>query len=250
MIETHCHLDYWEGSELEELIRECHDVGVQKLVTIAVKEENYDVVKRISDSFEHIYYTQGTHPHKAQEVTDLAYQKVRQRAGEKKMVAVGEIGLDYYYEHSPQDIQQEVFKKFLNLADEVGLPVVIHSRDAEADTIKVMQDYTGSGVIHSFTATKKLADFALAKNLMIGVNGIITFKNSQDLRDVIADIPLENLILETDAPYLTPMPHRGKKNTPYYLPLVAQKLAEIKEVSLAEIVRQTTLNAQNLFGIS
>jgi TatD DNase family protein len=252
IIETHCHLDYLKKNPLDEVFEKSKQAGVEKIVTIAVEPDNYDDVLKLAEEHEQVYFTQGTHPHDAKVMTDEAYEVIRSRSSHPKMVAVGEIGLDYHYDNSPREIQKEVFRKQLKLACELNKPVVIHSREAEEDTMAIMGEYADSlhrkGVIHSFTSTQELADFALSKGFYIGFNGIITFKSAKEVRGVLEQVPLDRILLETDAPFLTPVPHRGKENAPFYLPHIAEKVAEVKNVPVDQVINQCNSNSKKLFN--
>lgn len=252
IIETHCHLDYLKDLELEELISKSKDVGVEKIITISVEPDNLDKVIAISKAHENVYCTQGVHPHDAKKWDDETEAKIKNQALYEKCLAIGEIGLDYHYDHSPVEVQKEVFRKQLTLASELDLPVVIHSRDAEADTISILQEYLPvlkkRGVIHSFTSSIELAEFAIENDFYLGLNGIITFKNAENVREAARITPLNRLLLETDAPFLTPIPYRGRENAPFYLPFIAEKLAEIKKVPVEELLSQVYRNSFSLFN--
>lgn len=251
IFETHCHLDYLKENSLKDVFDKSAVAGVDKFLTIAVEPNNYDTVRELSHRYEHVYYTQGTHPHDAKLMDEKSYKKIRERANDPKMLAVGEIGLDYHYDNSPRDTQREVFSKQLQLASELNKPVVIHSRDADQDTINMLDQHVSKlqrkGVIHSFTSGPELAKFAIAKGFYLGLNGIITFKSAKAVREIVKMTPLKNILLETDAPFLTPVPHRGKENAPFYLPHIAEKIAEIKEVAVDEVLTQCYQNSMDLF---
>ena len=251
IFETHCHLDYLKENTLKDVFEKSAVAGVNKFLTIAVEPDNYDVVRELSERFENVFYTQGTHPHDAKLMNDEAYKKIRERASDPKMLAVGEIGLDYHYDNSPRETQKEVFSKQLQLASELNKPVVIHSRDADLDTMDILDLHVRKlerkGVIHSFTSGPELAQFAIDRDFYLGFNGIITFKSAKEVRAIVKMTPLKNILLETDAPFLTPVPHRGKENAPFYLPHIAEKIAEIKEVSIDEVITQCYQNSMALF---
>ena len=253
LIETHFHLDYLKSLSPEEVLARARAVDVVKLITISVEPENFAVARSLASQFENLYCTQGVHPHDASKMTPEALQEMATHAREfDKCVGIGEIGLDYHYDHSPRDTQREVFRQQLRLACEQDLPVVVHSRDADEDTQAILQEFAPSlsrkGVIHSFTAGQKLAEFALEQGFCLGFNGIITFKNAQSVRDIVELAPVEQILIETDAPFLTPVPHRGKENGPCYLPLVAQKVAEIKGIELAELTPILWENSHRVFA--
>lgn len=251
IIETHCHLDYLKNLPLEEILQKSKEAKIEKIITIAVEPDNFDDVLNLATQYEEVYFTQGVHPHDATSLNEDALNIIKDRSAHPKMVAVGEIGLDFYYDNSPRDIQQSVFEKQLQLACDLNKPVVIHSREAEEETISTLSKFSKrlkrKGVIHSFTSKQNLADFAINNDFYIGLNGIITFKSAKDLRDVVKTIPLERILLETDAPFLTPAPHRGKENAPYYLPFIAQKVAEIKQIDVEVVIDQCYQNSIDLF---
>ncbi len=239
MIETHCHLDYLKAEPLEEIRRKIKEAGITKIVTIGVDPDNLDKVMELSNAYEEIYFTQGIHPHDAKEATEVEFNKIIERSRMPKMVAVGEIGLDYHYNNSPPEIQRAMFEKQLQIACDQDLPVVIHTREADEDTKSILRNFSGTlkrkGVIHSFTSTIDLAEFVLGEGFHIGFNGIITFKKAENVQEVVKITPVERILFETDSPFLTPVPHRGKENAPFYLPFVAAKIAELKNVDLEQL---------------
>ena len=251
MIETHCHLDYLKAEPLEEIRRKIKEAGITKIITIGVDPENLDKVMELSNAFEEIYFTQGIHPHDAKEATEVEFQKIISRASLPKMVAVGEIGLEYHYNKSPPEVQRAVFEKQLQLASDLDLPVVIHTRDADEDTRAILKNFSSSlkrkGVVHSFTSTLELAQFVLDEGFYIGFNGIITFKKSEGVQEVVKMTPAERILFETDSPFLTPVPHRGKENAPFYLPFVAAKIAELKNLDLEKLKIQVLHNSFQCF---
>ena len=247
-IETHFHLDYLKAHPPQEILDKSRKQGVEKFLTISVEPENLPTVRTLTEQYEDLYCTQGVHPHDAIKMDETILQEIEEQAKSlDKCVAIGEIGLDYHYDHSPRNIQREVFCQQLDIACRLNLPVVIHSRDADEDTEAILKDFFCTGVIHSFTAGKKLAQFALKKGFYLGFNGIITFKNAENVRNILKMTPEERILIETDAPFLTPNPHRGRENGPYYLPLVAQKTADIKESDLEELAPILYENSQKLF---
>ncbi len=249
LIETHCHLDYLKAEPLEELLKKAEAAQINKIITIGVAPENLDNVREIALKHENVYYTQGIHPHDAKDASEVEFNKISQRSVEKKMVAVGEIGLDYHYNNSPVDVQRRVFEKQLQLACDHDLPVVIHTREADDDTIAILKNFSSrlkrKGVIHSFTSTKELAEWVLGDGFYLGFNGIITFKKAENVQEVVKIAPMERILLETDSPFLTPVPHRGKENAPHYLPFIAQKVADLKGLQV-DVVRALAL--QNSFN--
>jgi len=249
-IDTHCHLDILESTP-EETIIEAKQAGVQRMVTIAVDEPSLDFVSSTVQEFPAVYGSVGFHPHDASKLTKSLLQKIRQLAEEQhKLIAIGEIGLDYHYMNSPAEIQQQAFRKQLQLAVELNLPVILHSREAETDTLNIMKEFPvpSHGVAHSFTSSIEMARTLVEMGWYLGINGIVTFKNAEDLRKVVRWLPLERLLLETDSPFLAPIPFRGKPNKPAHIPAIATFIAELREISLEELAQQTTANAQRLFN--
>jgi TatD DNase family protein len=251
-IETHCHLDYLKQLPTEEIIQKAKEQNIEKIMTISVEPDNLQTVIDIANTYENVYCSQGIHPHDAKLANDNVLKTIKENAlKESKVLALGEMGLDYHYDNSPRDIQKKYFRAQLELAAEIDYPVVIHTRDADDDTIEILKDLGPSlnrkGVLHSFTSTPKLAEVALDLGFYIGFNGIITFKKAQEVRDIVSLTPIEKILLETDSPFLTPVPHRGKENAPFYLPFVAQKVAQIKELPLEEVQEQCYQNSIDLF---
>ena len=252
MIETHCHLDMLKDVELDRLIDEIHKKGVEKLITISTHQKNFSVVKSLADQFKDVYFSQGVHPHSSENWSHEAKQSILQNIPHPKLVAIGEIGLDFYYNKSPKEAQIKAFTEQIELAIELDLPIIIHTREAEEETMlsltPYLKDLKRKGVLHSFTSSQKILEWALEHDFYLGFNGIITFKNAEDVRDRVRAYPLEKILIETDSPFLAPVPHRGKQNTPVFLPHVAEAIAEIKNVSVDEVVEITTINAKNLFS--
>lgn len=250
-IETHCHLDYLKSASLEEILKTSKEVGIQKIITIGVDPLNLDKVQEIAHENEMVYFSQGIHPHDAKDATDVEFEKIRSRSKEIKMVAVGEIGLDYHYNNSPPEIQKAIFEKQLQIAVDCDLPVIVHTREADEDTISILKNFSNhlkrKGVIHSFTSSKSLAEWILSENFFLGFNGIITFKNATNVQEIVQLTPINKILLETDSPFLTPVPHRGKENNPSYLPFVAEKIAELKKLTLNEIKVECLKNSYQCF---
>ncbi|QCF24771.1 TatD family hydrolase [Hydrocarboniclastica marina] len=255
IVETHCHLDYLKDRPLEETLAQAQAVNVERIITIAVAPKNLATVRGLVKDHTSVYGTQGVHPHDAEAWTPEVETEIRdalrnhdQRA---KLVAVGEIGLDYFYDNSDRDVQKEVFARQLQIAVDSDRPVVIHSRDADEDTIAILKDFEASlkrrGVIHSFTSGPGLAQYAIDQGWCLGFNGISTFNKAENVRDIIRMTPLGSLLLETDAPFLTPVPYRGRENAPFYIPFVAEKVAEVKETGIEEVLAQTYHNSYRLF---
>jgi TatD DNase family protein len=252
-IETHCHLDMLKTLDPVTASLEASKLGVELINTIAVSPDNLDTVCELASNHDKIYGTQGVHPHEAKLFNEQVEKKIRFNLNENsKLVAVGEIGLDYHYEHSPREKQKEVFERQLQIAIDLDLPVVIHSRDAEEDTINILKNFVSQkkfkAVIHSFTAKLELAEFALSEGLFLGFNGIITFKNAHEVRDALKITPAKQLLFETDAPFLSPTPFRGKENSPLRIPIIAQACADVLQLELEDLSRQVYDNSLNLFS--
>ena len=251
-IDTHCHLDILESTP-EETIIEAKQAGVQRMVTIAVDEPSLDFVSNTVQEFPAVYGSVGFHPHDASKLTKSLLQKIRQLAEEqRKLIAIGETGLDYHYMNSPAEIQQQAFRKQLQLAVELNLPVILHSREAETDTLNILQEFPvpSLGVAHSFTSSIEMAKILVDMGWYLGINGIVTFKNAEDLRDVVRWLPLEHLLLETDSPFLAPIPFRGKPNKPAHIPTIACFIAKLRKISLEQLSEQTSANAERLFNFT
>ena len=250
LVETHCHLDILSKMPLDDIVNKAKKLGVEKIITIATAPNNLHTVMDLAEKNEWIYCTQGVHPHNATEWAQQTKELIRENLSNKKVVAVGEIGLDYHYEYSPKNIQKEVFEKQLELANAANLPVVIHSRDADEDMTAILKNTPSlKGVLHSYTGGEKLAQTALKQGLYLGFNGIITFKKASSIRKILQNTPINHILMETDAPFLTPEPHRGRENAPFYLPFIAEKILKIKKMSAEELLPIIFQNSLNLFHL-
>lgn len=257
IIETHFHLDMLKADSRDEIVQKCLQQNIEKMITISTNPNNLDEVIAIAEKYPNIYCTQGLHPHDGKEWNEKIKLHVLGNVNDpqknKKIVAIGEIGLDYYYSKSPREQQLQAFEEQLQIAVDHNLPTVIHTRDADEDTISVLKNFSSSlkrkGVIHSFTSGLDLAQFALDEGFSLGFNGIITFKNAENVRDALRITPLERILLETDSPFLTPDPYRGVENAPYYLPFIALKIAEVKGVTIEEILSNAYKNSLELFKL-
>lgn len=251
IIETHCHLDYLKDRPLAETLDQSRQVNIERVITIAVSPDNLAAVRELSQLEPWVYGTQGIHPHEAESYSDEVEAEIREHARDEKIVAIGEIGLDYYYNNADRGVQREVFRRQLQIACDNDRPVVIHSRDADDDTIAILQEFeqtlTRRGVIHSFTSGPGLARYVLDQGWCLGFNGITSFNKAENVRDIVRMAPIEQILLETDAPFLTPVPYRGRENAPFYLPFVAEKIAEVKELPLDQVLTQTYQNSLRTF---
>lgn len=255
IIETHFHLDYLKEASEEEVLEKARAIGVERFMTIAVSPDNLPKVIQLSEKHTDVYGTLGIHPHDAEEYTDEVEAFIRQHLASEnrseKLRAVGEIGLDYFYDNADRKVQREVFERQLQIAVDVDLPVVIHTREADEDTQAILKNFAplmkNKGVIHSFTSGIELARYCVDQGFNLGINGIVTFNKAENVREVVADTPIEKLLLETDAPFLTPVPYRGKENAPCYLPFIAEKIAEVKELSVEDVLSQCYQNSIKTF---
>ena len=253
LVDSHCHLDFPDyAGNVDAVVARAQAAGVGVCLSIGTELKRFPGVKAVAEKFPNVWCSVGVHPHEAKkELLDDEAVLIRETA-HPKVVGIGETGLDYYYEHSPRQPQQQNFRSHIAAARQTGLPVIVHTRDADDDTIDILRDEMGkgafTGLIHCFTGTQKLADAALELGLYISVSGIATFKNSAALRDVIKTVPLERLLVETDAPFLAPVPYRGKTNEPAFVVHTAKMLAELKSVTESELAKITTENFFRLFS--
>lgn len=249
-IDIHCHLDHLEGGA-EQALKQAQAAGVKHLITIGTEPEDLPLVIQLSEKFApYVFCTIGIHPHEGVKYTDEVGAFLRKNASHPRVLAIGEIGLDYYYNQSPKAEQLHAFREQLKIAEDVGLPVEIHTRDAEEDTIMVLKEFEGrvKGLIHCFTGTEWLAKEALNLGFNISISGVVTFKNAESLRNIVKDIiPLDRIHVETDAPFLAPVPMRGRPNTSAYVVHTAQVVADLKNVSLQTLSEQTKKNALVMF---
>ena len=248
-IDVHTHLHMLK-QPIADVLKKAKESDVQKMITIGTQLSDWDLVLESCKKYS-VYGALGCHPHEAHTYTDDIEKQLKKKLqSNKNIIALGEIGLDYYYEHSKKDIQKEVFRKQLSLAQELHLPVEIHTRSAEEDTIAILKEFPKvKGLLHCFTSSWNMAQQALDIGYNISFSGIITFKNAQELRDACSKVPLDRLHVETDAPYLAPSPHRGRENQPAWMIHTAQVVADLHKVSLDKIKEQTWQNACHLFSI-
>ena len=248
-IDTHCHLSSEFYSDIPEVILEDEKAGMSQIIASFCEIDTVNDVCTFVDNYNIVYATIGFHPDQASKYTDADLLKLRELCLKyKKIVGIGEIGLDYHYGKENRDEQIILFKKQLDLASELNLPVVIHSRDATKDTVDILKEYSLNGVIHCFSGSLEIAKEYIKMGFLLGIGGVVTFKNSK-LPLVVREIPLESIVLETDSPYLTPTPYRGSVNSSKYIPIIAEKIAEIKKISTSEVASVTTNNALKLFDL-
>lgn len=254
LFDTHAHLNAVQYSEdVEEVIKRAQEEKVCNIVVVGFDRPTIARAIELAEQYDFIYAAVGWHPVDAIDMTDEDLYMLEQLAAHPKVVALGEMGLDYYWDKSPKDVQKDVFRKQIALAKKVKLPIIIHNREATADILTILQEENAQevgGIMHCFTGSVEVAKQCIAMNFYISFGGPVTFKNAKKPKEVAKDIPLEHLLIETDCPYLTPHPFRGKRNEPSYVKYVAAAIAELKEISLEEVARQTTENAKKLFGIN
>lgn len=253
LIDSHCHLDFPElADERENVLARAANAGVGRMITISTRLALFDVYRQIAEQNAQVWFSVGTHPHQAIEEPDVNVDQLVRLSRHPRCVAIGEAGLDYHYNRSPRDVAEKVFRTHIAAARETGLPLVIHSRDCDDDMERILRDEMGKGafkaLLHCFTSSRSLAEAAVELGLSISFSGVLTFKNSQNLRDIAALVPLERLLVETDAPFLAPVPHRGKTNEPAYVVETAKVLADCKGLGLDEMTSQTTHNTLALFS--
>jgi TatD DNase family protein len=252
LIDSHCHLDFPDfAGELDAVVGRARAADIARMVTISTRVARHAELLAITERFPDVYCSVGTHPHYADQELDITAADLLLRAQHSKVVAIGEAGLDYHYDRSPRAAQERGFRTHIKAARDSGLPLVIHSRQADADTARILEEETGQGafpaVLHCFAGGPELARRAIALGLFISFTGILTFKNSAALRAIAAELPGDRILVETDAPYLAPSPFRGKRNEPAHVGEVAKVLAEARGVSFEEIAQQTTDNFFALF---
>ena len=255
LVDSHAHIQGQEyAGEIDRIIARAREAGIDKIIAVGGAGEissNKDAVV-LADSYANVYATVGMHPHDAKDVGADELRELHHLTFHPKVIAVGETGLDYYYNHSPHDVQRRVFTHFIHMARDTGLPLVVHERDAAQEAAELLRSEGGGGlrgVIHCFTGDYDAASVYLDLGFYLSFSGILTFKNAGPLREVVRKAALERMLVETDSPYLTPVPHRGKRNEPAYVRFVAETIAEIKGVPLKEVAQRTTRNVQDLFKI-
>lgn len=253
LVDSHCHLDFPElHNELDQVVARARANGVGTMLTIGTRLDRFPVVRAIAEKYPDIWCSVGIHPHEAAaEPIDEPKQLIG-HANHPRVVGIGEAGLDYFYEHSPKDDQIRNFRAHIQAARETGLPLIVHARDADDDLCAILEQEhergAFPGLIHCFSSTKKLAETALQLGLYISISGILTFKKAEELRAIAADVPLERLLVETDSPYLAPIPHRGKRNEPAFVRHTAEVLAKLLRVEVQQLHEQTTNNFFQLFS--
>ena len=252
IIDSHCHLDFPDfAPERDAVVARARQAGLARMITISTRIDKFDHVKEVAEAYHDVFFTVGTHPHQAHLDPETPAERIVELARHPKCVGIGEAGLDYHYDQAPRDTAERVFRTHIAAARLSGLPLVIHTRDADEDTARILTDEMGQGgfkaLLHCFTGGPELARTALALGLTISFSGVLTFKTSDALRAIAAEIPMDRILVETDAPFLAPVPKRGKRNEPAFVVHTAQALADIKGVDLATLATTTTANVLKLF---
>lgn len=252
LVDSHCHLDFPDfAGDLDGVVERAGQAGVGILLTIGTHVSRHEQVMRVAERFANVYCTVGIHPHEAGVAPFADVETLVRLAAHPKVVGLGETGLDYFYDKSPRDRQRESFRIHIEAARRTGLPVIVHTRDADDDTAAILTEEMGkgafTGLVHCFSSGPQFAEIAVDLGLYVSASGIMTFKTADALRETLAGVPLDRLLVETDSPYLAPMPYRGKRNEPAYVAQTAARLAQVKAVPLGELERATTANFHALF---
>ena len=256
IIDSHCHLDFPNlHKDLDAVLKRAKDKNVERLLTICTSIESFEKIKPIINKYKNIYGTFGIHPHESKNHTNVNKEFIiKEKKNCKKIIGIGETGLDFYYNNSDKSVQKKSFIEHIKAASILNIPLIVHTRNAETDTYDILKSEKKNSdlkvLIHCFTGSKDFSNKLLDINCYISVSGIITFKNSIELSNTVADIPLENLLVETDSPYLSPVPYRGKANEPSYIVHTIKRLSEIKKISNEEVIKFTSNNFKKLFNIN
>ena len=251
LIDTHSHINMIENLSIEEILKNAAENNVKKIIVPAAEANDIEVVFELSQKYENVYCYLGIHPSEAKDWNDKIEEKIRTLAKSQKVVGIGEIGLDYYWDKSFIDLQKEVFIKQIEIANELNLPVNVHDRDAHRDTFDILKEHNKNSkvIMHCFSGSPEFANECIKEGWFIALGGVITFKNAKKMKEVVSLIPLEKLLLETDAPYLTPVPHRGEENQPAYIKFVAEEIAGLRGITFEEVAQITTQNAEKILSI-
>ncbi|MFE3975825.1 MULTISPECIES: TatD family hydrolase [unclassified Peribacillus] len=254
LFDTHVHVNAEQFNEdLDDVIERAKEAGVNNMVVVGFDQPTIIRAMELIETYDFMYAAVGWHPVDAIDMTEKDLQWIEELSNHPKVVAIGEMGLDYHWDKSPKDVQMEVFRKQIRLAKKVGLPIIIHNREATADIVNILKEEAASevgGIMHCFSGSAETALECINMNFYISLGGPVTFKNAKKPKEVAAAVPLERLLIETDCPYLAPHPYRGNRNEPSYVKLVAEQIAEIKQLTIEEVSQATTENAKKLFGIN
>jgi TatD DNase family protein len=250
LVDSHCHLDFPDfAAERAAIITRARSAGVETMLTIGTRLDEFPGVRSIAEAFDEVWCSVGAHPHEAKDHAALVPEELIALAAHPKVVGIGETGLDFHYDLSPRDIQERVFRTHIAAARTTGLPLVIHAREADREVARILDaERPPPGVMHCFSSGRALAEAALALGFYISISGIVTFRNAEELRSIVRDVPLERLLVETDAPYLAPVPYRGKRNEPAFVAATAAAVAELKGLEPEALATATSANFYRLFG--
>ncbi len=251
MIDTHTHINMIESISIEEILNNAKENGIEKVIVPSANPKDFPEIAELINKYDNVYGMLGVHPSDAKDWDDSLINQIKDLCNNKKIVAIGEIGLDYYWDKSFNDLQTDVFIKQIKLANELNLPLDVHDREAHKDTFDILKQYNINSkvVMHCFSGSVEFAKECVKEGYYIGIGGVVTFKNAIKMKEVAKHIPLEYIILETDAPYLTPVPYRGTENQPAYVKYVAEEIAKLKEISYEEVKNVTTSNAERIFNL-
>ncbi len=252
IIDTHAHYDDEQfDADRESLLAQMQDAGIGLIVNAGSTVPSWDKIIKLTEEYPFLYGAIGVHPDEVGALDEEQFARMSALLDQEKIIALGEIGLDYYWDNESHDLQKKWFIRQLELAREKNMPVIIHSREAAADTMEIMKQYAAGmrAVIHCYSYSAEMAKEYVKMGYSIGVGGVVTFKNAKKLKQVVQEIPLSSIVLETDCPYLAPVPYRGKRNCSLYLPYVVEQIAELKGVTVEEVKRQTEINSRELYGL-
>lgn len=251
MIDTHTHINCIDDFSIDEILKNASDNGVEKLIVPSAYASDIDIVAELASKYENVYGLLGVHPSEVKDWTDDLIDKIKECAKSPKIVGIGEIGLDYYWDKSLNDLQKEVFIKQINLANELNFPISVHDREAHKDSFDILTEFNKNSIVimHCFSGSVEFMHECVKQGWYIAIGGVVTFKNAIKMKEVAKEVPLDKLLIETDAPYLTPVPYRGKTNQPAYVKYVAEEIANLRNTSFEEINEQTTKNAKLVFKI-
>ena len=251
MIDTHTHINMIDGITVEDVLKNANENGVDKIIVPAANPKDFEGIMKLINKYDNVYGMLGVHPSDAKDWDDKLIDEIKNLAQNKKIVAIGEVGLDYYWDKSFNDLQKEIFIKQIKLANELNLPIDVHDRDAHKDTFDILKEYNNGSkvVMHCFSGSVEFAKECIKEGWYLGIGGVVTFKNAVKMKEVVQAVALEHILLETDAPYLTPVPYRGQENQPAYVKFVAEEIAKLKGIAFEEVNNITTKNAESVFSL-
>ncbi len=251
MIDTHTHINMIEGITVEDVLKNAKENGVDKIIVPSANPKDFEGIMKLINKYDNVYGMLGVHPSDAKDWDDKLITEIKNLAWNKKIVAIGEVGLDYYWDKSFNELQKEIFIKQIKLANELNLPIDVHDRDAHKDTFDILKEYNNGSkvVMHCFSGSVEFAKECIKEGWYLGIGGVVTFKNAVKMKEVVQAVPLEYILLETDAPYLTPVPYRGQENQPAYVKFVAEEIAKLRRITLEEVIRITAQTSELIFKI-